>query len=350
MGKMNTTNTAMLDSMLEDMAMAPTIYKPTHYWNVLLPRVLDRIKRDGTRNIKHHPHFVPIYCTGTFRKRRIFYQLLANFIGVVIPGGRVARRGMLNKLIGYDNAYLDYKLFRSADIESQLPVLTDVSESEYGLEDKRPGFLFEFDGNKYSKGMLKYLKALAFLKSNVNTTKLRSILEIGGGLVPLAEILQKSKGSDFFYVGVDIPPMSYLASSYLTHLHGANKVLEYPDSKKMDVIDLDHLKKSYKAVMLCPWQLPKVKGSVDMFVNSTSFQEMEPDVVENYANIASELTKSFILINNRIEGQPVAVGLGRGVKTPVSTEYIIGCFPKFNVVSRSTWLAATDSELVVMQR
>ena len=77
---------------------------------------------------------------------------------------------MLNKLIGYDNAYLDYKLFRSADIELQLPVLTDVSESEYGLEDKRPGFLFEFDGNKYSKGMLKYLKALAFLKSNVNTT------------------------------------------------------------------------------------------------------------------------------------------------------------------------------------
>jgi putative sugar O-methyltransferase len=343
-------NNSTLAMMLEDMATAPQIYKPTHYWEVLIPRVMKLIAKHGLKNIKHHPHFVPIYCSGTFRKHRNFYQVLSNIIGVVIPRGRVVRRGILNHLLGYNNALLDYKLFKSTDIESQAPILSNVSESEYGLEDDRPGFVFEFNGNKYSKGMLKYLKALAFLKRSVDTTKVTSVLEIGGGLAPLGEILHQAQGSDYFYVGVDIPPMAYLATDYLSHIHGSENVLDYSESRKMDVLDLDELRKSYSAVMLCPWQLPKVKGNLDLFVNSTSFQEMELDVVQNYANIATELVSSYVLINNKIVGQPVAVGVGRGVNSATTIDDIINCFNEFEVVERSTWLAATESELVVMSR
>jgi putative sugar O-methyltransferase len=271
-------------------------------------------------------------------------------IGVILPHGRTLRRGLRNHLVGYNDALRDYQLFRSADVESQPPILTDVSAIDYGLGEGRPGFSFEFDGNRYSKGMLKYLKGLAFLKRSVDTSGISSVLEIGGGIAALGEILFGSKGQDYFYVDVDIPPMAYLASEYLKQVYGADAVLDYSETRKMDVIDLDEIRSRYRVVVLCPWQLPKVKGSVDLFVNSTSFQEMEPDVVKNYAELVSDITTSFVLINNRSGGQHIADGDGRGVREVTTVNYIIDCFQKFEVVDRTSWLALPPSELVVMRK
>jgi hypothetical protein len=67
--KLDTT----LNLMLEDMATAPALYRPTHYWDVLLPRVLERIQKDGIVNLKHHPHFVPIYCSNAWRNHSLLY-------------------------------------------------------------------------------------------------------------------------------------------------------------------------------------------------------------------------------------------------------------------------------------
>jgi putative sugar O-methyltransferase len=338
------------DLMMEDLASAPDLYRPTHYWEVLLPRVIARLKNDGVVNVKHHAHFVPIYRSSAFDKRENLYRFVMNVLRFVVPGGRVLKDGLINHLHGRYEAALDYQLFRSADIESQSPILTRVSESNYGLEKSRTGYMFEFDGNRYSKGSLKYLKALAFLKRSVDTSDVSSVLEIGGGIGPLGEILQGSQDQHFFYVDVDIPPMSYLASEYLKQVLGDDNVLDYSETRGMDVIDLDDIRKTHKAVVLCTWQLPRVKGSIDLFVNQTSFQEMEPEVVRNYGNMVSPLITKYALIHNRKVGQPMAIGDGRGVRVPVSVDDIIGHFTDFEVVSRDSWLAAKHHELVALRK
>ncbi len=56
--------------------------------------------------------------------------------------------------------------------------------------------------------------------------------------------------------------------------------------------------------MLCSWQLPRVVGTVDLFVNFISFQEMEPAVVANYAEQVSRLGARYLLLRNSPVGKP----------------------------------------------
>jgi putative sugar O-methyltransferase len=59
------------------------------------------------------------------------------------------------------------------------------------------------------------------------------------------------------------------------------------------------------------WKLPELKDfSYDLFWNSASFQEMEPDVVLNYLSYVNRQTKKYVFLNEMMKCTKVAAARG----------------------------------------
>jgi putative sugar O-methyltransferase len=192
---------------------------------------------------------------------------------------------------------------------------------------------FEFDGNKYSRSSLNYLLGLTLLKKHLKGYVPKTILEIGGGFGTLGEILFRSGIADLRYIDIDIPPTSFVAQHYLSKLMGAANVTSYSQTKKLDIIDIESLT---PASVLCSWQIEKLRGNVDLFVNFISFQEMEPHVVENYLSHVTRLNSKWILLRNMREGKNIKKDhVSVGVEVPILSDDYGKMLKKYELIDRN---------------
>jgi putative sugar O-methyltransferase len=274
----------LLHRMLEDMDEAPELYRATTFWRRCADEIVSDFERLGPESFRRHPsalrYYVPTYAELPASRR------LASRVARVRSSGH-----------GIAPAERHWAIFRAGD-PGGAPDLTESSESQVG----EPAQQFEFDGHRHSQASLRYLRALAMLKKHARDESLSSVMEIGGGYGSLGEILLKGR-PPWFYVDVDIPPVSFVATWYLRRVFGPDAVAGYDETRDLEVIDLDALRRRYRAVVLCAWQLPRVVGSVDVFVNSVSFQEMEPRVVQNYASLVQPRTQHWMVLRNAAAGQ-----------------------------------------------
>lgn len=327
-----------LDLMIADMESAPALYRPTHYWEVLLPRILETVKRLGG-DVKSYPHFTSTYCSSRYKDHPGLWKAVMSILDKLpVNAGPALSRRIRDELFNFHMAQSHYTAFAAADLRSYPPHLHEVRESDLGGATDKPGYWHVFNNIPYSRVYLKYLRCLAMLKKNVHagSGSIRNVIELGAGFSPLGEIILKAGGGDYFYVDVDLPPMAALATHYLREVFGHDAVLDYAATRTMDVIDVEKVRATHRAMVLCPWQLERLRGEFELFCNFTSFQEMEPDVVQNYASVLSPLLTRYALIMNRRHGQPRAAQKGqRGVLEPVSMDFILGCFKGFDILDRN---------------
>jgi putative sugar O-methyltransferase len=223
-----------------------------------------------------------------------------------------------------------YITFLSNDDDTKPPHLRDYSENLAG----RIFPPIKFGENNYTPTSLSYLKGLAFLKKHVDASIIKNVIEIGGGYGNLGEILLKSTPEQIFYVNVDIPPISAVATYYLQTVFGKEAILDYSQSAEMEILDIEEIRKKYKGMVICPWQLPKIKGNFELSVNYVSFQEMEPEVVKNYVTYLNALTSNYVLMRNsrygkQIASQPYTFGV---IKQTTREDYL-NFFSDFNLVA-----------------
>jgi len=118
---------------------------------------------------------------------------------------------------------------------------------------------------------------------------LRNYLEIGGGFGAFAHLLAHGAPSNLTIVLVDIPSTIYVATQYLkAHFGGAVK--SYLETRHMTDIDISS-DGSFRILCLAPWQIETLSGKIDLFHNSSSFSEMTPEIVQNYAKKLQKLHK-----------------------------------------------------------
>jgi hypothetical protein len=96
-------------------------------------------------------------------------------------------------------------------------------------------------------------------------------------------------------------------------------VATYAQTRDQEAIEISELP---QASVLCSWQIEKLRGQVDLFVNFISFQEMEPPVVQNYLHHVDRLGARYVLLRNLREGKAVKTESkkGSGVETPTKGE------------------------------
>jgi putative sugar O-methyltransferase len=335
--------------MLSDMVAAPDEFRPTNFWQLGLQPIIDDIEAHGFETFRSHRSahgfYVPGYARQKYRTHRYRIECLLGRL----PDRRA--HSLRWRLDGRQLAWSDARLVAATDTEGGLDVAT-ISESPIG-----GGELHRVHGRNVTRSLLNYSRAITLLKSTFDTTDVDSALEIGGGYGTLGEILLKARPHDGFFVNVDIPPVAAVSTYYLSEVFGRDAVLGYAESREMDALDLDELRRRYRAIVLCPWQLPLVSGTVDLFANLMSFQEMEPPVVSRYCELVEPLTERYVLLRNSATGKQRVVAGRLGVLEPVTTDFVVDRFAAFDERARDSFVHGDESpdrsfrsEVVVLER
>jgi len=322
------------------------LYRPTNFWGPGVRRLLDDLASVGLERFKSWPTaaiwFYPTYGSGFTNE-----AIDALFRAAVKANPSVPKAWFATSLTGAYQARRDFDAARLAWDQARWPFdLEGLGESPVG----KPPQAFRLLGADRTVGWtrpyLNYLLCLAALSRHVDAPP-TSFLEIGGGYGVLGEIVL-SRDPEARYINLDLPPLTTVSSFYLRTLFGA-RVAVYDDTiGDTGPIEVD------ASASLPNWRIGDVAGPFDVFVNSFSFQEMEPDVVAHYvAAVAAKDVAYVVSMNSRV-GKPVAASDDAiGVIDPVTSDRIVALFEAsgYDLLARyGDPLIQSAGELVVLRR
>ena len=179
------------------------------------------------------------------------------------------------------------------------------------------------------------------------------MLEIGGGFGTLGEILSQSDIPNIRYIDIDIPPTQFVAERYLAEVLGESQVASYTSTATRESIAIDTLP---MASVLCSWQIERLQGQVDLFVNFISFQEMEPPVVDNYLKHVRRLGARWVLLRNMREGKQQKTAHNSGVEVPIKRDDYLNMLPDYELIEANVHpfgyqtVDGFHSELLLLKR
>lgn len=296
-----TTKYDLLNLMLNDMEKQSPLYKPTAFWKYGSNQIINELEENEIENFRNlhfsRSFFVPGYSAIEYLDNPTKYNTVIDEFYEIVKDKRFSTR-LQRVFNGYTSAFNDFRILVSSNID-KIPFTDKVSESKIG----NPIEQHTINNRNFSRSFMNYLLGINFLKQNIDTSNIQTVMEIGGGFGTLGEILLGDERNEIFYINADIPPVGFVSSYYLQEIFGKENIATYSVLRDFPTIDIQKLKKEYKALNLCSWQVPKLKGKIDLFVNFISFQEMEPDVVLNYCNYIDKLEPQYILLRNMLEGK-----------------------------------------------
>ncbi|OGO53529.1 MAG: hypothetical protein A2Z32_08665 [Chloroflexi bacterium RBG_16_69_14] len=322
------------------------IYRPTNFWGPGVARLLDDLDQEGLKRFKSWPRaaiwFYPTYGKpfGSAAMKQMFdFARSVNplveepWFRATLSGGHQARRDFDAVRLVWDQARWPF------DLET-------LGESKVG---KPPQHFHLIEGDReagWTRPYLNYLLCLAALSRHVSGPP-RSFLEIGGGYGVLGEIVL-SRDPDGRYVNVDLPPLTTVSSYYLDALFG-DRITVYDDA----IDDTGPVELSGSA-SLPNWRIGDIAGPFDVFVNSFSFQEMEPDVVERYiSDVAAKEVDWVVSLNSKTGKRKATEGDEVGVIEPVTSDRIVALFEArgYDLVARyGDPIIQSAGELVIVRR
>ena len=340
-----------LQQAKDDMLSQDSLYRPTVFWDNAAFLIERELIEQGIENFRRLPSslvfYVPTYGTPG---NSISVEQAAQITATMQKSSPKTLQTLLQFLSGELSARNDYRVLMAADDSRALPALHKFSESKFGS----PIEQFEFEGRRFSRSSLNYLLGLAMLKKHLGAEPVCTVLEVGGGFGTLGEILASAGLKDWRYIDIDIPPTSFTAERYLSAALGQEYVTGYMATRDRSEIAIDSLS---PVSVLCSWQIERLRGKVDLFVNFISFQEMEPSVVSNYLKHVERLGTRWVLLRNIREGKQLRRGTNSvGVKIPIKSEDYLSFLPSFELVDRNVYpfgfrtVDGYHSELLLLRR
>jgi len=322
-----------LKALKKELKNRSLIYQPSVFWkksiddffNILIKKKQGMIDNFRSNNLAND-FFVPLY---NLKREKYANKYLKIFKKNKKKSPRLTTE--LNQQIsGYNHALSDYRVFQSADNKNQLPFLHFFSENNIG----KPKEQFNFSGKLFSRSSLNYLLGISYLKKIDQKFVPRKILEIGGGFGILGHILGKSKVINLKYINIDLPPLSLISEIYLKKNFQRNQVT---DSLKIIDKKIIFIKTLRRFTSLPCWNIEKLYGNIDLFVNYISFQEMEPFILKNYIQHIIRLKPKYLLLRNLREGkQKVTKKNLHGVNKQIKTNLYIKLLKKnYKLISKN---------------
>jgi putative sugar O-methyltransferase len=333
----------MTKRSLEELRDTDSLYRPTSFWGPGLDALLADMETLGLETFKSWPTagwwFYPRYGVG------FTYAVVDEVLATVKPALPDAQPGWIRSaLVATHEARRDFDALRLAWNQANWPCdLNGLGESKVGV----PFQYYRFTNAQHgwTRPYLNYALCMAALSMHVDAPPKR-FLEIGGGFGVLGEFLM-SRDPDAVYVNLDIPPLLTVASWYLHELFGDRVGLYDSGISPTGSLDVAG------SAVLPNYRLPDLTGEYDVFVNSFSFQEMEPDVVENYVDlVVARGVKWAVSLNSRL-GKPVKSEGRVGVVDPVTSARIIQMFERRGFELMGTYnspLIHSAGQLAVLRR
>lgn len=315
------------NKLMAKLAQQSPLYQPGAFWQEASKDMVEDLSVNGLENFRRLAtsmiFFVPSYGHPGNSIPAESMQSLHNWIESQNFNPK-QKQFMTNFFTGYSAALADYRALLASEYLQGGVDLIQFSESQAG----NPKEQFEIEGRFYSRSALNYLLGLSFLKKHTDLSRLKTVLEIGGGFGTLGEILHQTLPQTK-YIDIDIPPTLCCSTYYLQESVGRECVTDYAVVADADKIDIEQLK---KISVLPSWEIEKLQGKIDLFVNFISFQEMEPDIVQNYLNNVTRLQADWILLRNMREGKPLKAQHRFGVDKPIFSEDYARMLPGYQLV------------------
>ena len=230
-------------------------------------------------------------------------------------------------LLGTYHAIANYSVFKASTSKANRLGIKNFSESRVG----NPKEQITIESKFYSRSALNYLLGLSFFEEIVPDFVPNTILEIGGGFGTLAEILAQTD-LDYRYIDLDIPPMFLIAEDYLRACLQTDALFFKREIRDKSMINIKNLP---KYSFLPNWEIENLVGEIDLFVNFISFQEMEPQIVKNYAEKVTGLDAKYLMLRNLKEGKQVIKKETIGVKCPIKSSDYVSYFSSYKLIAKN---------------
>ncbi len=291
----------LLEQMMEDLERCDEFYRPTSYWIHLQKSFLPELRGKGLGDFRRRKGSVLSSFGAT--------DLLIDGILAIKPSFRGAKR-----LTAFLNAFIDWFPLLELEIPAMNPLwLTSYFyrhvKSKYeaiGLELRRcptskfgnPEDLETIGNGVWSTIHLQYCSMFADAAKHIGFKPDGVFCELGAGLGRNVEIIGQVFENTTALV-FDIPPQLYVANQYLQTIFGS-RVISYREAISLIPPKDGSIPKGLvgKIIVLPTWRMPDWSNTkIDVFWNSASFQEMEPDVVSNYLSRVASMCPEWIFIN-----------------------------------------------------
>ena len=279
------------EQMMDDNCRQPTVYKPGPYWDGYQKRIAGAIRRDGIEAFRSNPAIGKGFADtglvlpeamwtgrkGQIKRRIMTLPVVRNILGEYRTQLKAEHRRRDAALANFYSLALDNLDF---------PDTTAFGGSD-GIE---------IDGQVVSRQYLEC--ALRMQHFGVDYAGLSTVMEIGGGFGFFPHLLLHRYTNVRHVIYVDIPPMLHLATAYLREFVPVRDYLATRDASRIDVNEFSGV------TCLCPWQIGRLRGSLDLLWSAASLSEMPPDTVKEYVRYTDPLQpKHICLVLNKNSGK-----------------------------------------------
>jgi putative sugar O-methyltransferase len=320
-------NPALLDLMLAAEASQPALYRPGPYWIGNQRRAVAAIRQHGIANFRDMPAIakgygdaIPVDPSTTWDVRgwRDQMKIAATrlpFLRDVFASYVKLAENHARRAEGY---YADYFECRFGPWLDGMLKRFELPEMAHGGAKQR----LEYGGKTYNPLYLEHLMRIDNFAGRVNFGKVGCMMEIGGGFGANLHLLLSMYPNIRKVFYLDIPPVIYVATEYLRHFFGA-AVRDFSVTRTAETISFRD-DDSLEIFCLCPWQIEKLGGRLDLFWNSASLSEMPPPIVSNYASRVSRLlapASSVCLVLNKNRNDEITTRPGEVLESFPGVEF-----------------------------
>jgi putative sugar O-methyltransferase len=288
----------LLDLMISDMHAASDLYKPTNYWELYEQQFLPQLHSKGLHDFRRNKRMNVLNSFGATDVIVPYSRLTDLFL----KSSTLRKFSRLVSLV-YAGVELDdvrklcYDFANLYGDKCGAKPLANFSASTVG----NPEDIFEIKGQMYTTSLLYYYLQYAYCCQFINFDSIKSLMEIGSGSGKQVEVIKKLHPHLTFYV-FDIAPQLYVCEQYLSALFSGS-VVSYRQTRKMTAALSQNEEKIF---VFGNWKLPELSNfGYDLFWNSASFQEMEPEVVLNYLKFVNEQAQ-YAFLHEAMNGKEVA--------------------------------------------
>lgn len=323
----------LLKDMMTDLETADPLYSPTNYWKYYEKFFMPDLEKYGLNNFRRRRRSIlssfgasDLRIRGRFGFRRrpderpqfsritsignLILEFLERFRFQVFPDVI----GDPDEITHYFHRYVKNK-FEAKGLD-----LARCPASRWG----NPEDLVWIEGAPWTLRHLQYCSMLVDALKTLPMGGRDVLCELGAGMGRNIETTAHLFDKMTFLV-FDIPPQLYVAGQYLKKVF-RERVVSYREAIALDPSGWKKVPEEIqgKIIILPSWKMPAWSAvTIQVFWNSASFQEMEPNVVLNYLEIVKRMKPQWIYINALPGGnywgtwQP---GKG-GTREPVREDY-----------------------------
>lgn len=353
---------SLLVKMMADLKRADPSFQPTNYWAAYEPRFMAELKAHGLNDMRRQKNlvfrsfgavdFVHPVAELMLRSHPVFKKWPLN--GPIVSNLMTRIDQHLSRYIktvdklDFENyVHLAYAFAQEYARGTNARPLSDFSMSLAG----NPDGVTQIDGRWYSRQMIQYYLQYVYVSRFVSFEKLPVIAELGSGMGRQTEIFFKLH-PESAYLLFDIPPQLYVAEQYLNTVF-PGKVVSYNETR--DWTDLSNIKPGHIHIFGNSKMPLLATGKVDLFWNSASFHEMEPDVVQNYLKYVDASAEWAYLAENLRGGKRAKAPGEMGILDVTTLDHYTAALPSFDLldkhpVSRVNGKPLSDHHLMFKRR